>query len=277
MEEDVFSDYSQLLLKYFCAEGIACRQQLYVAIASSDQDASVKWIRQLPYISGAPGAQSTSKSSSSSDIESNAGLGDDIKIAFQYKKYMGAETMQSSKPVAWCHSYDHNKHMEPSYINACDIKSRTISTAQTTTNPYRDIYDELNALIYQNNEPLAQGGAATISRICLPSLASVFYASHAASNGDTEHKKSVVSFLRALRGLLRQSFATCMVSFPAHLYADDPTFLRRLQHTADAVVRFSAFTGTLTFQVPLFLKKMLLAPITNIPFLMDLSKIRVIR
>lgn len=245
VEEDIYSDYNQLLLKYFAAEGIACKQQIYVSSISSEEDSAVTWVRKLPFVSGSPpvvGAQTDPKPAPVADIEATPSGGDDMKIAFQYKKYMTAETMLSSKPVSWCHSFDLNKNMEASYISVCDISSTSHTTARKLPEIYRSIYDHLNRLIYANNESLAKGGAAIISRIVLPSLGSPFYGSHYAA--DEDHKKSLLTFLRALRGLLRQSLATCMISFPAHLYDNDLKFIQRVRHTADAVVQFSAFSGT---------------------------------
>lgn len=245
VEEDVFSDYSQLLLKYFAAEGVACKQQLYVSTISSEEDSAVTWVRKLPFVSGSPpvaGAAPEAKSEPVTDIESTPTDGADMKIAFQYKKYMTAETMLSSKPVAWCHSFDLNKTMEASYISVCDISSTSHTTVRKVDHIYRSIYDHLNRLIYANNESLSKGGPAVITRIVLPSLGSAFYGSQYAS--DKEHKQSFLTFLRALRGLLRQSLATCMISFPAHLFDNDSSFVQRARHTADAVVQFSAFSGT---------------------------------
>lgn len=205
----------------------------------------MKWIRKLPFVAGAPptpGAQTEPKAPEVAPIESTGANGEEMKIAFQYKKYMTAETMHSSKPVSWCHSYDLNKNMEASYISVADLSSISWTTAQQVPDIYRAIYDHLNKQIYASNESLSKGGSATISRIVLPSIGSAFFASKYGS--EDVHKTKLLSFLRALRGLLRQSLATCMISFPAHLYANDAKFVQRLRHTADAVVQFSAFSGT---------------------------------
>lgn len=248
VEEDIFSDYNQLLLKYFAAEGVACKQQLYVSTISSEEDSAITWVRKLPFVSGSPPVAGVSTEPKApapvADIEATpSSQGEDMKIAFQYKKYMTAETMLSSKPVAWCHSFDLNKNMEASYISVCDISSTSHTTARKLTEIYRSVYDHLNRLIYANNESLSKGGPAVISRIVLPSLGSPFYGSQYGQ--DAEHKAALLTFLRALRGLLRQSLATCMISFPAHLFDNDIKFVQRVRHTADAVVQFSAFSGTL--------------------------------
>lgn len=251
VEEDVFSDYNQLLVKYFAAEGVACKQQLYVAHIASEPDAAVKWVRKLPFVSGSPPSSSTPsepKPQELKDIESASSSAEPMKVAFQYNKYFGAETMHSSKPVAWCHSFDLMKNMEASYISQCDILSTSFVTSDKDQDCYREVYDRLNRLIYNNNDALSKGGAPVISRLCLLSFGSVLYSSKTANKDSTdEQKKKLLMFMRALRGLLRQSLATCMITFPSHLYAEDPKFVQRMRHAADAVVQFSAFTGTFLF------------------------------
>jgi elongator complex protein 4 len=247
VEEDVFSDYNQLLLKYFAAEGVACRQQIYVSSISSEEESAVKWVRKIPFVSGSPPSTASiqeQKPSPSPDMESSEGSGgNDIKIAWQYKKYMGAETMQSSKSIAWCHSFDMMKNMEASYISQCEISSRSFVTSNLGQDCYKQIYDDLNRLVFSNNEALAGGSAPKISRFILPSIGSVNYRSAIGNKDENDEKKKMLQFLRSLRGLLRQSLATCVFSFPSHLYADDPKFVQRVRHVADAAVQFSAFSG----------------------------------
>jgi elongator complex protein 4 len=246
VEEDVFSDYNQLLLKYFASEGVACRQQTYVASVASEEDAAASWIRKLPFVSGAPPSLAPSPESKpepSPEVESTQDKGDNLKIAWQYKKYMGAETMHSSRPVAWCHSFDLMKNMEASYLTQCEIISRSFVNATGKQNCYKEIYDELNRIIFAANESIANGGPPKITRIILPSIGSVKY--NAKTSGDDKTvKKAILEFLRALRGLLRQSLATCVFSFPSHLFSNDQIFLQRLRHVADAAVQFSAFSDS---------------------------------
>ena len=56
-------------------------------------------------------------------------------------------------------------------------------------------------------------------------------------------------FLVSLKGLLRYSFAACVITFPAHLYrdhaggGDTPSLVRRIEHICDAVVELESFEG----------------------------------
>jgi hypothetical protein len=60
IEEDIYSEYSQTLLKYFLGEGVACKQTLYVAC---DHDDPKDFIQKLPYLSGSSKRAKESKES----------------------------------------------------------------------------------------------------------------------------------------------------------------------------------------------------------------------
>jgi elongator complex protein 4 len=48
-------------------------------------------------------------------------------------------------------------------------------------------------------------------------------------------------FLHALKGLLRQTLAVCMITLPSHFF--EPTFMRKIFHICDNVIAFEAFNG----------------------------------
>ncbi|KAJ2404140.1 Elongator subunit elp4 [Coemansia sp. RSA 2531] len=54
-------------------------------------------------------------------------------------------------------------------------------------------------------------------------------------------------FLHGLRGLLRYSYATCVISFPTYLYEEAGVRLpivRRIEHLCDAVIELESFEGS---------------------------------
>lgn len=58
--------------------------------------------------------------------------------------------------------------------------------------------------------------------------------------------QSLFLFLHKLRQLLRLSSASCLLTFPSHLYASQPSLLSRLSHTSDAVLSLSSFAASPT-------------------------------
>lgn len=50
-------------------------------------------------------------------------------------------------------------------------------------------------------------------------------------------------FFHALRGLLRFSFGTAVVTVPAYLYDEVPNVMKRIEHMVDAVIEIESFAG----------------------------------
>jgi len=95
----------------------------------------------------------------------------------------------------------------------------------------------LNKLIYKHNTEIAESQPGTIVRIALPSLCSPFWG----SNQQLREKETLL-FLHALRGLMRQSLACCMITMPT--YIATPEFQAKVRHLVDAVFSFNAFTDS---------------------------------
>jgi elongator complex protein 4 len=86
VEEDIFSNYAITLLKYFIAEGIACRHKIFFASEKN----SKSFIENLPSITSTPySAPSSSSSATQTHKEKNE---PSLKIAWQYQKYLTDET-----------------------------------------------------------------------------------------------------------------------------------------------------------------------------------------
>lgn len=54
----------------------------------------------------------------------------------------------------------------------------------------------------------------------------------------------MLTFLHALRGLVRNTLTVCEVSVPSHLFSASD--LRRVEHLCDTVVALQSFQGTST-------------------------------
>lgn len=50
-------------------------------------------------------------------------------------------------------------------------------------------------------------------------------------------------FCHALRGLLRFSFGTAVITVPAYLYDEAPHVMKRIEHMVDAVIEIESFAG----------------------------------
>lgn len=246
IEEDVFNSFSQLVLKYFFSEGIAYKHQIYFASVGLGELNPNQWLKNLPLISSTSTEKLKTQKEEPSIEESNQG---NIKIAWQYQKYLKNENetlnIDGPKKVPWCHSFNFLKKMDPIILKNsnietfdCDMKVKNASSLLN----YKSLYNKLIKIIQENNESLSKSGQSNIIRIGISSLGSPLWGSTG-----KESKIAILQFLRALRGLLRQSLAVCVLTFPAHLYKDDSIFLTQVRHFSDSVVQFSAFIGSYLF------------------------------
>lgn len=241
VEEDIYSTYYELLLKYFVAEGIANKQSIYY-YRSAMEDAQ-EFIQSLPYITATPQQKA--------QIKEKSNTGEDIKIAWQYKKYLQSDndnlSSSTNKKSSWCHSFDMNKKMSASDIVNSDIHAKNIVHASNKTiqDHFTYIYEELNKVLLEDNQKMASGGARKVSRIAIQSVSDALWGSTVA-----EREAQTLQFLRSLKGLLRQSLASCVVTIPSHLFSE--VFMQRVRHTVDGVVHFSSFSDSKTEKSPAF-------------------------
>ncbi|KAI8872801.1 hypothetical protein GQ42DRAFT_161014 [Ramicandelaber brevisporus] len=137
----------------------------------------------------------------------------------------------------------------------------------------RIVEDNYSALSAPKDSSLAAGGPRRALRIVINQLGSSAWMRFG-KQSPVAFQTRVLQFLQALRGLLRSSFAACLVTFPAHLFEPvlaapplpamaaaqgmDPNafkrarhrtsgFVRRIEHVCDAVVEFESFNGSQRF------------------------------
>lgn len=234
-------------MKYFVAEGIANNQTIHFYKSSHIPDDSMNFIEQLPHISGLPSSNDQQKKN---DEELNKQKESDIKIAWQYKKYLSSDkdtiSLTSSKKKSWCHSFDLNKNMSAAEIKHAEIHTITFSPSKDhIKEKLMKLYENLATYILECNQQMAKDGPKKIIRIAIQSFSSPLWGS---SKEDREHE--TLLFLRSLKGLLRQALASCMITIPSHLFSEE--FMLKVRYIADSVVGFSAFTDFENEKNPVF-------------------------
>ncbi|KAJ2740582.1 Elongator subunit elp4 [Coemansia sp. BCRC 34301] len=125
------------------------------------------------------------------------------------------------------------------------VDSDAISRAMSVTE-YPDMYqcvlDMVSALVndgFSSLKPPPPNTERNILRIELQSLGSGFWRG--------SEPNAILKFLHGLRGLLRYSYAACVISFPAYLYEEAGLRLpivRRIEHLCDAVIELESFEGS---------------------------------
>ncbi|KAJ1730910.1 Elongator subunit elp4 [Coemansia sp. Benny D160-2] len=256
IEEDRRTGYSNTLLSYYSSQAIAAGHKLCVVNADRDMDLAT----QIPGWASVSRGQSATVLPQSRSKNALAG-NEAMKIAWRYKNLPKVDTDEANgdrdtlaggsrtEETPFCERFDLSMRVPQDVIESADVEiidsgSLAEMMASGTTHSsdmYKCVLDRVSALIadgYSSLKPLPPGVERNILRIELCSLGSGFW------RGDSD--TSILQFLHALRGLLRYSYAACVVSFPAHLYEESGVRLpivRRVEHLCDAVIELESFEG----------------------------------
>ncbi|KAF2459243.1 Elongator complex protein 4 [Lineolata rhizophorae] len=240
IEEGGTTDFASVLLRYYAAEGLL--QRHHVHVVGMDE----AWSRDLPGVVHVDRDQRRKAMSSDSE--------DKMKIAWRYER-LGGVGVERSRPgaskhtetaptfvdatTAFCHDFDLTKRFTlppSSSIDYIPVPSQApVSPARQhqrqSHNPYTSILTSLNASLV--NTP-----SNTVHRVIVPSLLSpLLYPPN------STHPAALISFLHALRALLRRhsSRLAVVISLPLALHPRTTGITRWSELLSDGVVELAPF------------------------------------
>ncbi|CAH1787088.1 unnamed protein product [Owenia fusiformis] len=242
IEEDTYGSFSNLMLKYFLAEGVMTNQTLFLATANESPDNILK---DLPApIVDDPGA------SGNMEGGQEGGTDEKMKIAWRYQHLPQFQSNPTN--VRFGHYYDLTKTMETDLRTS--VESHTVDvTQELRLNPEPSdhfINCSYRCLLRAIQKRLAKGYTTTdttqiekhVMRIGIQSLGSPQWR-ETRLGSETSADKSMLKFLYALRSLVRSSFATCVLTVPTQLFQDE-VFTSHIERLCDTVVNLESFAGT---------------------------------
>ncbi|KAM8939994.1 elongator complex protein 4 isoform 2-T2 [Pelodytes ibericus] len=260
IEEDMYSTYSNLLLKYFLAEGVVNGHEVYVASASEDPTHILK---DLP----APLTDEIPKLSASKTEKQAPGTAEDnpesMKIAWRYQNMPKVQSVPTSSS-RFGNYYDISKTMSPEMLQTVNSYTFHVSDAmpflQTQSMgcelacDYHQLLESIQRVVheggYDGSNP-QQKRQKNILRIGIQSLGSVLWGDDICSNHRPQNLHSLTRFLYALRGLLRTSLTTCVITVPEHLF-QSKAITARVRNLSDTVVGLESFSGSERETNPLY-------------------------
>ncbi|KAJ6665141.1 hypothetical protein lerEdw1_005372 [Lerista edwardsae] len=221
IEEDVYGLYSNLLFKHFLAEGIVCGHNLFIASAKEEPTDILKAF---------PAPLNTSineKEEPATAMKCKQNSQESMKIAWRYQNIPTLETTQTAISK-FGHYFDLSKTMAPQLIQnikwhgfflpeetaLCpDIKSGNMACG------YIRLLHSIQKVIQQEgfDGSISQKKQRNILRIGIQSLGSVLWGDDICSTENPQNIYSLTKFLYGLRGLLRTSLSTCIITVPFHL------------------------------------------------------------
>ncbi|XP_040416417.1 elongator complex protein 4 isoform X1 [Cygnus olor] len=254
IEEDKYGVYSNLLFKYFLAEGVVCGHDLFVASAMERPDNILK---KLP----APLLDDTHRSelrevtpAKSEDFQ------DSMKIAWRYENLPKMEASPTSF-TKFGHYYDISKTMSPELLQSIKWHSFYLPE-ELSLEPqlkmcnmncgYASLLHSIQRVIYQEgfDGSHPQKKQKNILRIGIQSLGSLLWGDDICSSDTPEDIHSLTKFLYVLRGLLRKSLSACIITVPSHLIQNKA--MERVTNLSDIVVGLESFIGSERETNPLY-------------------------
>lgn len=222
VEEDANGQYSNLLSRYFLAEGVMSGHGL-LQISHEAENAYINHLPQ-PVLSN-------------EDTEITASEGD-MKIAWRYQNTPKIQTVmgQSSK---YGHYYDISKTMDQSKLIDCSLHCISLKEAYFDeadgSNLFKYALQKLHKYVNEMNFDIKAAVAAKqpmkILRVLIPNFGSPIWRCEDPSN--------FVQFLLCLRNIVRSSLVVCFITVPTHIHTLATVEL--IRHHVDAVTELEAF------------------------------------
>ncbi|BGP07339.1 Elongator subunit elp4 [Rhodotorula toruloides] len=261
IESDSPTSYAELLLKYWVAQGLECRQDVLV-VASGLDGGPGGIVESLMEVDGGRPAETSglSQADAAEDEEEKKqeeALKEQMKIAFRYegmKQHQTTVDSRGSNAVddgTYCSVFDltQTRQLGPSdrsllqLVDVDDLSGATTSTGGV----YELLYEKIEEVVCEKG--FSQSTDANAPRKALRIALSGF----GSPAWGPATPAALFSFVHRLRHILRQSNASCILTFPAHLYSTLPLssvpsspLLSRLSHASDGVLRLTSFASSPT-------------------------------
>ncbi|XP_071974682.1 elongator complex protein 4 isoform X4 [Engystomops pustulosus] len=256
-EEDTYSTYSNLLLKYFLAEGVVNRHEVFIASASDNPQ---KILKDLP----APLTDEIPPQDAKKNTPQVPGLTEDtMKIAWRYQNLPNLESVSLSSS-RFGHYYDISKTMSPDMLQSAKTHcfylpnivapEGTDGSSSEMSCDYLQLLHSIQTVVHQggfDGSNPQQKGQKNILRIGIQSMGSVLWGDDICTHEQPQNLHTLTRFLYALRGLLRSSLSVCVITIPAHLF-QNKAIISRVRNLSDTVVGLESFIGSERESNPLY-------------------------
>eukprot|EP00128_Syssomonas_multiformis_P001099 Colp12_sorted_trinity150504_noHs@32895 len=238
IEEDKYTTYSQILLRYFLGEGIAAGHEIFLASAENDP---AETLVNIPAFSADPKFEAKDETEETKDTAASL---ESMKIAWRYENLPKVQSARTSftrtagQEAVFGHYFDLSQKISAKHLESAAI--RTLHLPPSEAKPYSATLDAIKSVLGERHRvtsTLPAGERRTIVRLALQSLGSSWWSS------EEEDDRHLLPFLHSLRGVLRSTFSVCLVTVPAHVLSS-PQLARSAEHLADAVFAVHSFAGT---------------------------------
>ncbi|XP_035387927.1 elongator complex protein 4 [Electrophorus electricus] len=253
IEEDQSDSYSQMLLRYFLAEGVVCGHELFLASAQ-DHPENIMQMLPSPILDDNVSTDQGDRPPTPLHLHDP----DAMKIAWRYQNLPKFQTTFGSSLFGHC--YDLSKPMEQQVRQAAKCHTFYLPEEKTAakesshlTGPYAGLLQCIQALIQKEgfDGSSSQCTVRNVLRVCLHSLGSALWGDDLCCSESPTHYHALTTFLYALRALLRSSLSVAMVTVPSHLI-QKRVIMERITKLSDTTLTLESFQGSEKETNPLY-------------------------
>ncbi|XP_071344310.1 elongator complex protein 4 isoform X2 [Trachinotus anak] len=245
-----------MILKYFLAEGVVCRHELFVAAAQDNPD---DILQELPAPILDDIAIHKPAEQPRLTCEPQDSL-DAMKIAWRYQNLPKVQSALASSS-RFGHYYDVSKTMEPEIRQAAKCHRFYLPEHPTQSSPthspmlasYSSLLKSLQEVIHREGFEVAAPmlKSRNILRIGLHSLGSALWGDDLSCHDNPRHRHALTTFLYGLRALLRSSLSVAVVTVPSHLI-QDRALMGSITRLCDNAIALESFKGSERETNPLY-------------------------
>ncbi|KAJ3257902.1 Elongator subunit elp4 [Boothiomyces macroporosus] len=248
VKQDRYTGYSNLLMKYFIAEGIELSHDVtYITLDSNPED----FILELPATVENKAATEIEEDSDyvpSKQTLSGRNMGalrtpgrnsDKMSIAWRYQslpKVSESFTNSSKTMSTYCHTFDLTKQIDKSTLakaNISLINRETVESAEQGSNSYEKLLSLLKTQLLQ------------ILRVGINSIGSINW-------DDGDSISEMYKFFYNLRRLVRGTNIVVFLTLPEYFYQSEngknySSIIKRVEFAVDAAIEVESFAGSTKF------------------------------
>ncbi|XP_008302043.1 elongator complex protein 4, partial [Stegastes partitus] len=256
IEEDRYDSYSRMILKYFLAEGVVCRHELFVAAAQDNPDDILQEL-PAPILDDVAIHKPVDQPRLSCEPQDSL---DAMKIAWRYQNLPKVQSALASTS-RFGHYYDVSKTMEPEIRQAAkchrfylpEHPTQTSATHSPMIESYSALLKSLQEVIHREGFDVAASmpRSRNILRVGLHSLGSALWGDDLSCHDNPRHSHALTTFLYGLRALLRSSLSVAVVTVPSHLI-QDRALMGSITRLCDNAIALESFKGSERETNPLY-------------------------
>ncbi|KAJ3275010.1 hypothetical protein HDV01_001516 [Terramyces sp. JEL0728] len=257
VKQDRYTGYSNLLMKYFIAEGIELSHDItYISLDGNPES----FILDLPAVVENKAATEIEDDSDYVPLKQSVGLRnmgalrpsdrntDRMSIAWRYQslpKVSDSFSSSGKSMSTYCHTFDLTKQIDQTALakaNISLISKEMLETAEIGSNSFEKL---ITLLKMRFQQAVASENNSKVLRVGINSFGSVNWDDSPSVNG-------MYRFFYELKRLVRGTNIVVFVTLPEYFYQNDNgdsyfNIIKRVEFAVDAVIEVESFAGSYKF------------------------------